>query len=48
MSRQGGQITLLYVPPQNVRRYRLPRRVDYLIHRLPYGLELLGIWIWAR
>lgn len=46
--KRGGIITLWYTPPQPVRRFRVRKRVDYLIHRMPYGLELLGVWIWAR
>lgn len=40
---------LIYnVYPWPIRNQRLRRSRDYLIHRLPVGLELLGIWIRIR
>lgn len=45
--KRGGIVTLWYTPPQDVRAYRVRKRRDYLIHRLPVALELLGVWLWA-
>ena len=38
----------VYIPVQDLDRFRLPRRRDYLIRRLPIYLELREPLSWLR
>jgi hypothetical protein len=40
-------VSSVYLPREDYSRFRIRRRPDYLVSRLPICLELLGVWLYV-